>query len=283
MRINFKLFNSGFCASLEKLAVKTAPWRSCKFPAMFALIQHPQHGNILFDTGHANRFYALTKKFPMCLYRWLIHVEHHKNMDAINQLQAYGVMPNEVNYIIISHFHADHIGSLIDFPNAKFIYLQQAFESVKHLNVFSALKVGFLSGLIPNDFVQRSSLLNNKPAKLLAAEYFPFKMGYEVFNDDSIVAVDLPGHAHGQIGLFVKITESERIFLVADACWTSQSYINLVSPHAISFLTMPGKKEYMKTLQNIHDLNKNAPHIQIIPSHCQQVWNNINLASDNQI
>lgn len=273
MAIKLKLFNTGFCSSLEKLAVSIAPWRCCKFPALFALIQHPEHGNILFDTGHSNRFYELTKKFPMCIYRWLIHVEHDKKFDAAYQLKEFGLMPEEINYIIISHFHADHIGSLHDFPNAKFVYLQEAYEAVKTLNRFSALKAGFLSGLIPNDFAQRSCLLNSKPSKSLSKEYWPFKSGYQVFTDDSIIAVDLPGHAHGQIGLFLKITENEKIFLIGDACWTSQSYLDLVPPHAISFLAMADKKEYMKTLKNIHDLNKNASNIKIIPSHCQQVWN----------
>ncbi|MBA3661016.1 MAG: MBL fold metallo-hydrolase [Gammaproteobacteria bacterium] len=261
---------------MEKLAVRTAPWRCSKFPAMFALIQHPQHGNILFDTGHSNRFYELTNKFPMCIYRWLIHVEHDKKSDAAYQIKEFGVMPEEINYIIISHFHADHIGSLHDFPNARFIYLQESYDAVKNLNRFSALKAGFLSGLVPDSFVQRSYLLNSKPSISLPEEYSPFKIGYQVFSDDNMVAVDLPGHAHGQIGLFLKITANERVFLIGDACWTSQSYSNLVLPHTISFLAMSGKKEYIKTLKNIHDLNKNAPHVKIIPSHCQQVWNEIN-------
>lgn len=275
MTVDFKLLNTGYCSSLEKLAIKTAPWRCCQFPAMFALIRHPKHGNILFDTGHSNKFYDLTNKFPMQIYRWLIHVEHNEKSGAASQLKELGITPEEINYIIISHFHADHIGSLHDFPNAKFIYLQEAYDAVKNLNRFAALKAGFLSGLVPDDFIQRSQLLEQQPLVSLPEEYLPFKAGYKVFNDDSIIAIDLPGHAHGQVGLFLQTTTHERIFLIADACWTSQSYLNLVPPHAISFLAMSGKEEYMQTLTKIHELKKNSPHIKIIPSHCNEVWNDI--------
>ncbi len=272
MTLNFKLFNTGFCTSLEKLAIKTAPWRRHKFPATFALIQHPKFGNILFDSGHSSRFFKLTNKFPLSVYRWLIHVTHDEKQDAINQLKTFGLSPKEINYIFISHFHADHIGGLCDFPNAKFIYLKNAYEAVKNLKRLSALKAGFISGLIPNDFVQRSYLLDNQPMISLAQEYFPFESGYQIFNDDSLMAVKLPGHTEEQVGLFLKISENEKIFMIGDACWSSESYLNLVLPHSLSFIAMAGKETYMETLKKIHHLNKHSPDIKIIPSHCQQVW-----------
>ena len=116
MIVDFKLLNSGFCTSIAKFAIKTSPWRCCKFPAMFGLIHHPEHGYILFDTGHSDKFHELTNKFPMQIYRWLIHVEHDKTLGAAHQLQQLGVKPEEINYIIISHFHADHMDHCMIFP-----------------------------------------------------------------------------------------------------------------------------------------------------------------------
>lgn len=271
-----KFFNTGFCTSLEKFVIKTAPWRCCKFPALFSLIKHPVHGNILFDTGHSSRFFQLTNKFPMFIYRWLVHVEHESKLDAATQLIGIGVRPEDINYIIISHFHADHIGSLCDFPNAKFIYKKSAYDAVKNLNYFSALKAGFLSGLLPDDFEARSICLNDNALCQTPDEYSPFHSGYNIFGDNSILAVDLPGHADGHIGIFVKITEDEKYFLVADACWKSESYRSLTPPHNLSFLIMKGKDKYMQTLNDIHLLSKNSPGIRIVPSHCQDILDSIN-------
>ena len=44
-------------------------------------------------------------------------IEDHQELK--NQLQSFGIKTNDINHIIISHFHADHIGGLQDFPNAK--------------------------------------------------------------------------------------------------------------------------------------------------------------------
>lgn len=275
MSMAFKLFNTGYCTSLNKLAMKTAPWRCHRFPALFALIQHPQHGNILFDTGHSEHFHRLTNKFPMKIYSWLVAVDHDPKLGAANQLKEFGIKPEEVDYIIISHFHADHIGALCDFPKAKFIYLQTAYDAVKNLNRFLALKAGFLSGLIPEDFMERSQPLELRQLRSLPKMYSPFTMGYDIFNDDSILAIELPGHAKGQLGLFLKTASREKIFLIADACWSSEAYLKLIPPHTISFLAMAGKKEYMNTLTKIHELKNSSPDIQIIPSHCNTVWDKI--------
>jgi len=276
MSIKVKFFNTGFCKSLKKFAIRTSPWRCCKFPAMFTLIQHPDYGNILFDTGHSDKFTQLTKKFPMAIYRWLIPVEHDAKSAAGYQLQSTGIKPKDINYIIISHFHADHIGSLSDFPQAKFIYLNQGYQAVKNLNRFAALLAGFLSALIPDNFIERSHLLDNQPLIALPGEYLPFKFGYQVFGDDSIIAVELPGHAVGHIGLFLKVNANERIFLVADACWTSEAYLQLIPPHPFAFLIMANKKAYLQTLRAIHDLHQHSPNIKIIPAHCEKTWADIN-------
>lgn len=275
MSLSIQFFNTGYCTSIEKFAIKTAPWRCCKFPALFALIKHPVHGNVLFDTGHSNRFFALTNQFPMNIYRWLIHVDHKVEDDAKSQLSAKGVNADDINYIIISHFHADHIGSLRDFPNAKFIYMQSAYDDVKNLGYFSSLKAGFLRGLLPDDFEQRSIYLENQIRRDLAGEYSPFKDGVDIFNDGSLFAIDLPGHANGHIGLLMTAAQNQKYFLIADACWNSEAYTSLILPHNIAFIAMKGKKQYAHTLNNIHLLSKLAPEIKIIPSHCQNTWDDI--------
>lgn len=267
--LTVKLFNTGYCSALEKLAMRTAPWRCCQFPALFALIQHPEHGNILFDTGHTRRFFELTKQFPMKIYRWLVRVEHDEKSGAVQQLKDMNISPEEINYIIISHFHADHIGALRDFPNAKFIYKKSAYDSVKDLKGFSALRAGFLSDLIPENFLQRSILLENQVS--LPNQYAPFTHGHALFSDKKMIIVDLPGHAEGQIGLFVQ-ADNETLFFAADACWASRAYLNLIVPHFLSFLVMGHKKQYVQTLKQLHQLNLQSPDIKIIPSHCQEVW-----------
>lgn len=82
---------------------------------------------------------------------------------AVAQLRARGVDPVDVRWIFISHFHgvrcaarpwwcalmlllscraADHISGLVDFPNATFVCLQEAFDFVDGRSGFGAVTHG---------------------------------------------------------------------------------------------------------------------------------------------
>ena len=50
-----------------------------------------------------------------------------------------------------------------------------------------------------------------------------FQRTLDLFGDGSLLALPLPGHAAGQIGLLVR-TGPERSLLAADGCWLSESY-----------------------------------------------------------
>jgi hypothetical protein len=43
---------------------KGASSNKVKIPVLVALIEHPVHGKILFDTGYSERFYKATSKWP---------------------------------------------------------------------------------------------------------------------------------------------------------------------------------------------------------------------------
>lgn len=64
------------------------------------------------------------------MYRWLTPVTVNKSLHE--QLAMHHIKAEEINYIIISHFHADHIGGWKIFPNAQFICHPEAVASIRH-------------------------------------------------------------------------------------------------------------------------------------------------------
>jgi glyoxylase-like metal-dependent hydrolase (beta-lactamase superfamily II) len=81
---------------------------------MFALLQHPRFGPMLFDTGYSYRFFDETKNFPNRFYRWMTPVTLHEEDLVVNQLLTFDLRPKDITHVFISHFHADHIASLPD-------------------------------------------------------------------------------------------------------------------------------------------------------------------------
>jgi glyoxylase-like metal-dependent hydrolase (beta-lactamase superfamily II) len=147
---------AGYCTHPEFLTIQGGSLRPVAFPAGFACIRHPQHGPILFDTGYSSRFFTETASLPESLYRYTTPVVYTEQDHALQQLQLAGVSADEIRYVILSHFHGDHIAAVRDFPQAQFIYLQESYDAVLKLRSIRAVKAGFLRGLLPDDFEARS-------------------------------------------------------------------------------------------------------------------------------
>ncbi|MCD8488418.1 MAG: MBL fold metallo-hydrolase [Desertifilum sp.] len=275
MSLKTTFFKAGYCTHPEAVVIRDGRWKTTQFPALFALISHPQFGAILFDTGYSDRFFQETRQFPLQLYALTTPVYFKPEDSAVRQLQHQGIEAAAVRFIIISHFHADHIGGLRDFPNAQFICFKSAYEAVKYRRGISALKAGFLVGLLPKDFEQRAIFVEDKPQVALPLQYTPFETGFDLLGDASLLAVELPGHATGQLGLFFSDASHQSYFLIADACWLSRAYQEFIKPHPIANLIFSDGRQYGDTLSKIHQLHQLNPELKIIPTHCPQAWDEL--------
>ncbi|MDX2082525.1 MAG: MBL fold metallo-hydrolase [Rickettsiales bacterium] len=279
-KLFYKLFAAGFCQHPQFVTIKGGSWRQHKFPAICALIKHPNHGYILFDTGYNENFFSATKKFPFNIYKRITPVSVNCNNTLKTQLEKFGVKSEQISTIILSHFHADHISGIKDFPNAKIFCRKLAYDFVKNKTGFSALKQGFLKDLLPADFSKKINFVEEKKSIALDQSLAPFESAFDIFGDQSLLVIDLPGHALGQIGIFFYDQNQQPVFLVADSCWSSKAFRELRLPNFISYLIHFHKKSYQQTIKNLHQLHKNNQQIKIIPSHCAEIWQEIKNSHD---
>ena len=114
------VFDTGFCTHPQHIPLRNRKLRPMKFYSMFAVLVHPKEGVILFDTGYGTDFKEHTRKFPEYIYQLTTPVHLCKEDAAVARLRTLSIEPKDVRHIVISHFHADHIGALRDFPKAQF-------------------------------------------------------------------------------------------------------------------------------------------------------------------
>ncbi|WP_168122857.1 MBL fold metallo-hydrolase [Paenibacillus sp. HB172176] len=262
------LYAAGYCRHPEFLTLRGGSVKPVPFPAGFACIRHPEHGYMLFDTGYSARFFEETRRLPDYLYRLVTPVTFREEDSAVHQLRRQGIHAEDIRYVVLSHFHADHIAGLRDFPGAKLICKREAYVAVHKLGSFAAVKAGYLRGLLPTDFEQRSSYVEETSMRRLP-EGFPFPTGYDLLGDGSIIAIDVPGHAAGQIGLWLLTGEGE-LFLCADAAWSSRAIAENRRPHPAAGLIMNDRRSYGDSFERLLRLHKNYPNIRIVPSHCSK-------------
>ena len=275
IKVKWFLRYGGHCTQLEKMILSNRPWQKRIMPALFSLIEHPTQGLLLFDTGYSPAFFTATEAFPYRLYRYATPVTFTEQQAAVNQINHLGYSQDDIKTIILSHLHADHICGINDFPAANFLVTQTAYQEVANKKGFAALRRGFIPSLLPNDFRERVQWIEQTTKIPLTNEFSPFTEGYDLFGDQSIIAVELPGHAAGQIGILFHTVEDKTIFLIADGCWTSESYRLKQMPHPITNFITHDPTAYRQTLSHIHQFAKQHPHVKIIPSHCIQTWNQI--------
>lgn len=269
-KVGLRLFAAGYCTHPEWVTIRGGSSRNCRIPALFACIEHPEFGTVLVDTGYSGTFLRETDRLPGRLYRAVTPVSLREEDSAVHQLEACGIAAEQVRTIVITHFHADHIAGLNDFPNAQFLYLPQAYDAVKRLRGLAALRRAFLPGLLPERFEERSRPIQPDRRIALPPE-FPFPYALDTLGDGSVLAVELPGHADGQIGLLLA-TERHDYMLCADAAWSGKAVRENRPPHPIAGLIMPDRRQYADSFGRLVELQRRFPLLRIVASHCPEVW-----------
>ncbi len=253
--MKWRVLSDGITTAHEGIVLRGGSWWvKLTFAATAFLLEHPRFGYMLVDSGYTDRFFQETRRGWARLYRWITPVSLSGQGSIAQQLEKLGIHPREIQHILITHFHADHVGGLRDFSAARFYASEKAWQDVRGRRGFAAVRRAFLPGLLPDDFTERLTLL--KPG--------------DDWLDSSIRTVDLPGHAVGQVGLRFTEDRGKEIFLVADACWHSRAFRENRPPHRICGI-FHDAKAYAKTLAMLHEMHCQNPEMLILPSHCSEM------------
>jgi glyoxylase-like metal-dependent hydrolase (beta-lactamase superfamily II) len=240
-------FAGGYCRQLLAM-IDRRSWRMVRFPAVYFALRHQREGWVLIDTGYGGRFSEATRRFPFRGYRWATPTTEAGR--TADQLRSAGIPPEDIRHLIVTHFHADHIGGLADLPQATVHYHAEALAPLQRLPAWRQARAAFLPALVPGWLPDR--------AMPLAAEAFvarpdlPFG-SHDLFGDGSIRLVDLPGHAPGQLGvIFARGTQRE--FYVADAFWRRCQIVEGVEPLGLAMSFQWDPLAYRATVHRLREV-----------------------------
>lgn len=190
-----------------------AGWTSTDFPIRYGLMERAD-GLALIDTGYSPELFS-APDLAIRLYRNLLRLTLDPAQDALAVVQVKGAKAADVQDIVVTHLHADHICGLRRFPYAR-LHMSRASLAIWRASPSRHdLTMAFYRSLMPALAETTVRMVEDAPRVPL-----PWGgAGHDIFGDGSAVAVDLPGHMAGHFGLF--FGERERPLLyAADADWT---------------------------------------------------------------
>lgn len=175
-----------------------------RIPFPIYLVQHPD-GLVLFDAGldpdHAGdpvaAYGEMAERIRMD-FRSQHTVEHH--------LAELGLALSDVSTVVASHLHFDHAGALKQFPHARTFLGAGEMEYALSPERFAA------TWFRTEDFDDRHGI-----------NWVELAGDHDVFGDDSVRVLHLPGHTPGSLGLLVRLP-TRTFILSGDVVHTRQAY-----------------------------------------------------------
>ncbi|HDY8130193.1 TPA: MBL fold metallo-hydrolase [Vibrio vulnificus] len=270
--LKIKIFEAGHCVHPSFVVKPGSGLKPRSFPAAVALIRHPTKGNILFDTGYHEHFFRATRPFPERFYAWTTPCHYQKERGIVAQLAKEKIGPHEIEHLVLSHFHADHIAAVSEFAHSQLHCQQKGVDALTKGGRVGGVRKGYLKALLPQQL--ESNLVMHRDFSIPIGEILPHCQGVDLlckdmFNDGLIYMVSLPGHAAGQVGLLVK-REQGWLFLLADACWLIENLSENIDQHWLANLLCDDTQAYKQTLSELRNCYQHTHHfVRFVPSHCQ--------------
>jgi glyoxylase-like metal-dependent hydrolase (beta-lactamase superfamily II) len=259
------ILDTGYCLAREATIMRGGRQKVVECHCLVALLRHPEQGWVLWDTGYAPRMLEETRRLPYRLYRYATPLRIGPEGAVVSQLSGLGLSARDVRTVVLSHFHADHLSGLRDFPDARIVTTASAWEGVRSLSGFAALRRGFLPGLVPGDFEARATLLPPFTGPSIGG----LGPSHDLLGDGTLQLVDLPGHARGHFGLLARTEQCETL-LCADGAWMRQAIRERRPPSRSTHFFMDDPRVAADTLDRLHAFGQENPQVLLVPTHCPE-------------
>lgn len=265
MWLHLDLMEVGHCRHPACMVTGRAGLAVARFPALVARIIHPTEGVFLFDTGYGEGL-AHSRDPVARAYRRLLPYRLAEGEACCHQLAAVGIGRGDIRGIILSHLHPDHAGGLADFPDAGIFMSAEALAGLRTGGWRRRARLGLIGDLFPAGLEARTRVIDSCPS---ASRFLPgLPAGADLLGDGSLIAIPLPGHAPGHIGLLLTAQNGREVLLAADAAWLAACIRDRLEPMAPARAFIADYPAYRRTLHALHDLSLLRPDLAVVPSHC---------------
>jgi N-acyl homoserine lactone hydrolase len=231
-------------------------WQWLPVPAF--LVEHPEAGAILIDTGlHPSCVSGVAGNMGT-INRFIYHVRMTPDQALREALPARGVELSQVRIVIMTHLHVDHASAISEFPQATFIIDKREWEAAAH----GGVRDGYHAPQFDHAFDWRAVDFESDPVTSFAG----FAQSHDLLGDGSIRLVATPGHTRGHQSVVLR-TGNREILVMGDAAYTLRELEGEARP-----MVMADGHLHRRSLKEIRQYLEQTPGALAIPGHDVQFW-----------
>jgi N-acyl homoserine lactone hydrolase len=151
-----------------------------------------KHGDdyMLWDTGHAMTAPNVAPKVSL-----------------VDQLAKIDVKPDQIKYVGISHYHADHTGQIASFPKATLLIGAKEWDAITSPKPAEGVNFKPFESWIKGE-----------------SKVEPVPTDKDVFGDGTVIMLRTPGHTPGHSSLLVKLPQMGPVIITGDAVHFRENY-----------------------------------------------------------
>jgi glyoxylase-like metal-dependent hydrolase (beta-lactamase superfamily II) len=176
------------------------------------------------------------------------------------QLEALGIPADRVTTIVATHLHLDHVGGVVDFPNAELAVSQRELDAYwkrtsPGYRVSDLARVGRIRALA-----------------LDAGPTYGFPASADLFGDGEVVLLDARGHTAGSVGVALRGARGTYVH-VGDAVYQSwEMGLSPSGPCLAARVTAWRRLELRRAYASLRACEADPRHPTIVPSHDAEVF-----------
>jgi len=151
-----------------------------------------KHGDqyLLWDTGHSMSAPNVAPK-----------------VSVVDQLAQLGVKPEQIQYVGISHYHADHTGQVASFPQSTLLIGKGDWDAISSPKPAAGVNAPPFAHWISG-----------------GGKSEPLPADKDVFGDGTVLILNTPGHTPGHHSLLIKLKEKGNVLITGDLVHFRENY-----------------------------------------------------------
>jgi glyoxylase-like metal-dependent hydrolase (beta-lactamase superfamily II) len=202
----------------------------------------------------------------------LLHTAQHLSMDEDEyvltrdqelptQLKRLSYRCEDIDTVIVTHLHEDHLGRLLSLRHAKVILSQPEWSRVTSWNA----RTRFLPFLAMDKLSPSvAGMATPQPVPFSSGPFPGFDRSQDLFGDGSVVLLPTPGHTPGHIAVLVRM-DSYHILCTGDTLYTLRHLaLDQVRPLAVSQKSWTRQADSIRRIQR---LRHEIPSTVMAPAH----------------